>query len=116
MEPRSFTGFLVAIAAVMVIGVLSYQSLHTTEATAESLTHTAEVQSHIQVLLSTLKDAETGQRGYLLTGREDYLAPFLDAKNVLPAQFASLAALVANDPAQRVRLETLQVARDRENR
>ena len=108
MEPRTFAGFLVAIAAVMVIAALSYQSLHTTETAAESLTRTAEVQTHTQVLLSTLKDAETGQRGYLLTGREDYLAPFLDAKHALPAQFTGLAALISQDPAQRVRLETLQ--------
>jgi CheY-like chemotaxis protein len=108
MEPRTFAGFLVAIAAVTVIAALSYQSLHTTENAAENLARTAEVQTHTEVLLSTLKDAETGQRGYLLTGHEDYLAPFLDAKHALPAQFASLAALIAQDPAQRVRLETLK--------
>jgi CheY-like chemotaxis protein len=108
MEPRTFAGFLVAIAAVLVIAALSYQSLHTTQSAAESLARTAEVQTHTEVLLSTLKDAETGQRGYLLTGREDYLAPFLDAKHALPAQLSSLAALVDQDPAQRVRLETLK--------
>jgi CheY-like chemotaxis protein len=108
MEPRTFAGFLVAIAAVLIIGALSYQSLHTTEDTAENLARTAEVQTHTEGLLSTLKDAETGQRGYLLTGREDYLAPFLDAQNALPAQFTSLAALVAQDPTQRARLETLK--------
>jgi CheY-like chemotaxis protein/signal transduction histidine kinase/CHASE3 domain sensor protein len=108
MEPRTFTGFLVAIAAVLIIGALSYQSLHTTEGTAESLTRTAEVQTHTEQLLSTLKDAETGQRGYLLTGREDYLAPFLDAKHALPVEFSALAALLGPDPAQRARLETLK--------
>ena len=108
MEPRTFSGFLVAIAAVLIIGALSYQSLRTTEDTAESLARTAEVQTHTEGLLSTLKDAETGQRGYLLTGREDYLAPFLDAKHALPAQFSSLAVLVSRDPTQRARLQTLQ--------
>jgi CheY-like chemotaxis protein/CHASE3 domain sensor protein len=108
MEPRALTGFLVAIAAVLVIGALSYQSLHTTESTAESLTRTAEVQTHTEGLLSTLKDAETGQRGYLLTGREEYLAPFLEAKHALPAQFSSLAELIGQDPAERQRLQTLQ--------
>jgi signal transduction histidine kinase/DNA-binding response OmpR family regulator/CHASE3 domain sensor protein len=112
MEPRAFTGFLVAIAAVLVIAVLSYQSLHTTDNTAERLTRTAEVQTHTETLLSTLKDAETGQRGYLLTGREDYLAPFLDAKHALPAQFTSLAALISQDPAQRIRLDTLKMLSD----
>jgi signal transduction histidine kinase/DNA-binding response OmpR family regulator/CHASE3 domain sensor protein len=72
------------------------------------LTHTAEVQAGTEALLSTLKDAETGQRGYLITGREDYLGPFLDAKHALPAEFSSLAALIAEDPAQRARLATLK--------
>ena len=108
MEPRTFAGFLVAIAAVLIIAALSYQSLHTTQDTAGSLTRTAEVQTHTEGLLSTLKDAETGQRGYLLTGREEYLAPFLDAKHSLPVEFASLAALLTQDPAQRARLETLK--------
>jgi CheY-like chemotaxis protein/signal transduction histidine kinase/CHASE3 domain sensor protein len=108
MEPRTFAGFLVAIAAVLVIGALSYQSLNTTENTAASLTRTAEAQRHTESLLSTLKDAETGQRGYLLTGREGYLAPYLDAKHALPVQFSSLATLVHQDPAQSARLATLQ--------
>jgi CheY-like chemotaxis protein/signal transduction histidine kinase/CHASE3 domain sensor protein len=108
MEPRTFTGFLVAIAAVVVIAVLSYESLRATENTAESLAHTAEVQAQTETLLSTLKDAETGQRGYLLTGREGYLAPFLDAKHILPGEFASLAALIGDDPGQRIRVETLK--------
>ena len=55
-----------------------------------------------------MKDAETGQRGYLLTGREAYLAPFLDAKHVLPGEFSGLAALIGDDPAERSRLETLK--------
>jgi signal transduction histidine kinase/CheY-like chemotaxis protein/CHASE3 domain sensor protein len=108
MEPRTFAGFLVAIAAVLIIAALSYQSLHTTEYSAESLARTAEVQAHTQALLSSLTDAETGQRGYLLTGREEYLAPFLDAKHALPAEFSSLAALLTQDTAQRARLETLK--------
>jgi CheY-like chemotaxis protein/CHASE3 domain sensor protein len=108
MEPRTFTGFLVAIAAVVVIAVLSYESLRATENTAQSLAHTAEVQAQSESLLSTLKDAETGQRGYLLTGREAYLAPFLDAKHLLPGEFASLAALIGDDPGQRTRVETLK--------
>jgi CheY-like chemotaxis protein/CHASE3 domain sensor protein len=109
MEPRTFAGFLVAIAAVVVIAFLSYESLRATGNTAGSLTHSAEVQTQIEGLLSTLKDAETGQRGYLLSGREAYLAPFLDARRTLPGEFSSLAALIGYDPAQRTRLDTLKV-------
>ena len=112
MEPRTFAGFLVAFAAVIVIAVLSYDSLRTTKATAESLARTVEILGRMQTLLSTLKDAETGQRGYLLTGRDEYLEPYLAAKQALPAEFVSLQALTGDDPAQHNRLQTMQSVAD----
>ncbi len=44
-------------------------------------------------LLSTLKDLETGERGFLLTGTDDYLAPYDAAKSQLPRQLDALATL-----------------------
>jgi CHASE3 domain sensor protein len=108
MEPRTFAGFLVALAAVLIIAVLSYDSLRLTERAAGSLTHAVEVLAQIQSLASTLKDAETGQRGFLLTGRENYLEPYLAAKQALPGELANVRALLADDPAQRGRFESLQ--------
>ncbi len=116
MEPRTFAGFLVAFAAVIVIAVLSYDSLRTTKATAESLARTVEILGRMQTLLSTLKDAETGQRGYLLTGREEYLEPYTAAKQALPGEFVSLQALTADDLAQRDRLQSLQSIADEKMR
>src|ERR1700691_2425180 len=100
MEPRTFAGFLVAITAVLIIAVLSYDSLRLTERSAASLTRAVEVLAQIQSLVSTLKDAETGQRGFLLTGRESYLEPFLAARESLPAELARMRALLSDDPAQ----------------
>jgi CheY-like chemotaxis protein/CHASE3 domain sensor protein len=114
MEPRTFAGFLGAIAAVLIIAVLSYDSLRVTERAAGSLTRTVEVLGQIQSIASTLKDAETGQRGFLLTGRENYLEPFLSAKQALPTELANVRVLLADDPAQRGRFESLQaVAADK---
>jgi CheY-like chemotaxis protein/CHASE3 domain sensor protein len=108
MEPRTFAGFLAAIAAVLIIAVLSYDSLQLTQRAAGSLTRTVEVLAQIQSLVSTLKDAETGQRGFLLTGRENYLEPYLAAKQALPDELGNVRALLADDPAQRGRFESLQ--------
>jgi CHASE3 domain sensor protein len=114
MEPRTFAGFLAAIAAVLIIAVLSYDSLRLTQRAAGSLTRTVEVLAQIQSLVSTLKDAETGQRGFLLTGRENYLEPYLAAKQALAAELGSVRTLLADDPAQRGRFESLQaVAADK---
>src|SRR5579859_1603379 len=108
MEPRTFAGFVVAIAAVVVIAVLSYDSLKLTERSAASLTRAVEVLGQIQALMSMIKDAETGQRGFLLTGRESYLEPYTAAKQALPGELARLRILLADDSAQRGRLESLQ--------
>ncbi|HEY3851476.1 MAG TPA: response regulator [Steroidobacteraceae bacterium] len=107
MEPRTFTGFLVAVAAVIIIAVLSYDSSRQTTATSQGLTRSIEALSQLQAMLSTLKDAETGQRGYLLTGRESYLEPFETAKQALAPESTAARSLVADDPAQRHRLESL---------
>jgi signal transduction histidine kinase/CheY-like chemotaxis protein len=51
-------------------------------------------------LVSMLKDAETGQRGYLITGDETYLEPFHVAARTLPAQFQKLTELEASQEDQ----------------
>jgi CheY-like chemotaxis protein len=107
MEPRTFTGFLVAVAAVIIIAVLSYDSARQTTGTSQALTKSVEALAQLQAMLSTLKDAETGQRGYLLTGRESYLEPFETAKQALPPEMKAARSLVADEPAQRHRLESL---------
>jgi CheY-like chemotaxis protein/CHASE3 domain sensor protein len=101
--------FLVAVAAVVIIAVLSYASLQAAANSARSLTKTIEVLAQLQTVLSTLKDAETGQRGYLLTGRESYLEPFSAAKGALAGEFTALRKLTDDNPAQHRRLEALQV-------
>ncbi len=108
LPPKTLIGFLLAVVAVAIIALLSYQSLQTTTATAANLTQTIEVLGRLEGLLSTLKDAETGQRGFLLTGEESYLAPYTDAKDALPDEFKSMRALLANRPEQRRRLDALE--------
>src|SRR5436305_1636083 len=48
-------------------------------------------------LLLTMQDAETGQRGYLLTGRQDYLQPYRDAVRHVHDRLAAVRALLPAD-------------------
>src|SRR6202042_1014129 len=105
---KTLIGFVLAVLAVAIIALLSYQSLQTTTTTASSLTQTIELLGRLEGLLSTLKDAETGQRGFLLTGEESYLAPYTDAKDALPEEIKSMRALLVNRPEQRRRLDALE--------
>jgi CheY-like chemotaxis protein/signal transduction histidine kinase/CHASE3 domain sensor protein len=108
LPPKTLIGFLLAVVAVAIIAMLSYQSLQTTTATAANLMQTIEVLGRLESLLSTVIDAETGQRGFLLTGEESYLAPYTDAKDALPDEIKAMRALLVNRPEQRRRLDALE--------
>ena len=63
---------------------------------AGSIAATAsETSRRLELLLSTLTEAESGQRGYLLAGRESYLAPFAAARARLPDALAAATASLA---------------------
>jgi CheY-like chemotaxis protein/signal transduction histidine kinase/CHASE3 domain sensor protein len=83
LPPWPLAGFAAAIVAVLVNALLNYGSLATREANVNRVTHSIEVSNHVQAVLTTLQDAETGQRGYLLTGEDPYLAPYTNARATL---------------------------------
>ena len=70
LPPGPLIGFGLAVLAVVLIAFFSFRSLQTRASTAELVTHTIEIGQQLQTLLSAVKDAETGQRGFLLTGNE----------------------------------------------
>ena len=61
------TGFAVSSALLIAIGCVAYRSFDSLVATSAALTHAHRVKEEIATLLSLLKDAETGQRGYVIT-------------------------------------------------
>lgn len=77
------------VSLLMLLAALSFWQQENASAEAKGwLVHTYEVIAHIESLLSKLEDAETGQRGYLLTGMEEYLEPYLDALRDTPGSNA----------------------------
>ena len=101
-------GFLIAIAAIAIVARLSYSALNDTVRSAQRVTNTLQVTAHLQTILSTMKDAETGQRGFMLTDDEEYLGSYWYAKATLAAEIAAARALVADDPEQQRRLYVLE--------
>jgi len=77
------------------IDVMQGAQLNLDPSSAEArrwLVHTYGVISQIELLLSKLEDAETGQRAYLLTGSEEYLEPYLNALRDTPGSNAALSS------------------------
>jgi signal transduction histidine kinase len=70
--------------------------------------HTFEVNNLLAALSDAVKDAETGQRGFLLTGDTRYLEPYDDGRTRIAALLEQLARETADNPQQRARLPGLQ--------
>ena len=107
-------GFCIAVLAVILISLFTYRASVTRAETAAAVSHTIEVREQLQVLMSTLKDAETSQRGFLLTGSESYLASYNQAAAALPGEFKKFRDLVADSPEQLQRLSQVEgIAREK---
>src|SRR5882757_6894628 len=110
LPPGPLLGFVVAVAAIAFISLLTYRSLQTRAIAAQRVTLTLEVLEHLESILSLVKDAETGQRGFLLTGEDPYLEPNINAKAQLPEAFRKARQPVADDQVQQQRLTALELA------
>ena len=99
--------FLAAALSVIVMGVANYQSHMQRLQVADAIAHAGAVSAELQEALVALKDAETGQRGYLLTDNAAYLQPYLNAQVELPGHIQKLRELLAKSPEQLSRLNQM---------
>jgi CheY-like chemotaxis protein/signal transduction histidine kinase/CHASE3 domain sensor protein len=104
----ALVGFIVAILAVILIAFFSYQSLTSRSDAAERVTQTQEVMLLLESLKALIRDAETGQRGFLLTNEESYLQPYNSARSSLRGLLADVRRRIADNPRQLQRLDELQ--------
>src|ERR1700729_3581508 len=91
-------GLLLLLTAVAVLGLVGFLDYHNFRAFEQNLAlmHSArQVLTTNTSLLSHTRDAESGQRGYLLTGRADYLAPYTAAAQIIPSEIRQLEKLTA---------------------
>ncbi len=102
------SGFGLALAILAANAALSYVAIQEIVRGHRWVEHSREVVTSLEQAASTLKDAETGQRGYLLTGKEEYLAPFVAANRGLDPALDRLAVLTSDNPEQRARLGELR--------
>lgn len=101
-------GFALGLTVFAAIGIVSYRSTNQLISTAREEAQTQQVLSKLEAFLSLMKDAETGQRGYLITGEERYLEPYNHAVQLMDQHINELRSMTEGDSTQRLRLENLE--------
>src|SRR5262245_28229411 len=105
-------GVLVGVGLVVALLVgnaaLAYRNTRQLLEDAGWVAHTREVLDLTSDLLRTLVDAETGQRGFLITGKEDFLEPYRQALARLDQQVRALKDKTQDNPRQQARIGELE--------
>ncbi|HWU48493.1 MAG TPA: response regulator [Asticcacaulis sp.] len=98
---------LVAVFFVL-SGVVSWLNIRTLNGDADSIAQTHEVILGLNQILSTMKDAETGQRGYVLTGQAAYLQPYDNALTTIEEQVLKVEQETQGQPEFQRRMAPLK--------
>jgi len=80
--------------------VRATESLATMKESEAWVTHTFEVIDQAKAILAAAVDMETGMRGFLLAGKEDFLTPFIAGQVAIGSGIAHLSETVSDNPAQ----------------
>jgi PAS domain S-box-containing protein len=101
-------GFAVLLAVLLINTAVTRRQIAVQDSNQAWVEHTQRVQLELTTVESLLKDAETGQRGYLYTGEARYLEPYNTAVQQIDSHITTLAELVTDNPKQLSHVMTLR--------
>jgi len=108
MNLGTLTGVIVALLFFLASGAVSYFTINAVRSETDQVAGTHEVIVGLGDLLSAMQDAETGQRGFLLTGNSSYLEPYRSAQTRAEQTLRNLEGLTRDDPALQANLQALR--------
>ena len=107
-EPGILIGLIAAVLFFAGSGLVTYINTQNISVANQKIVETHRAIVSLKNLLLHLQDAETGQRGYLLTGEDDYLGPYLNARGAIASEFEKAAERTRDNVGQSDRLGILK--------
>ncbi|MET3709473.1 signal transduction histidine kinase/DNA-binding response OmpR family regulator/CHASE3 domain sensor protein [Sphingomonas trueperi] len=101
-------GLVLGLAFFLISGAVAYRNVIALGESDAAIRHSHTVLIALDELLSTVQDAETGQRGFLLTGGQGYLEPYTKATETLDGRLDHLQNLVSDNDVQQSNIVQLR--------
>jgi len=98
----------VVVACFLVVIAISYFSIIRLNDNSWWEIHTYQVIVQADNIISDLQNAETGGRGYIITGQESFLAPYTDSLQNIYNDFHNLDTLTKDNPIQQKRISDMK--------
>jgi len=106
--------FLLAAALIVFLNAWwAFQAVRTLATNALWLAHSWQVVHQVERVLGSTVNAETGERGYLISSINSYLEPYTAARQELPGELDHLQALTSDNPTQQDRIRDLRATVER---
>lgn len=112
LTPGLLAGFVAAALVLILTFVVGLTSLRNVYDTSDAVAHTYAVKADLEGLLSTLIDAETGGRGYVVTGDEEFLESYTRARQEIAGRVNHAATLTQHSADQQADLHRIAAAAD----
>jgi signal transduction histidine kinase len=100
-KSKVIAGFGAALAILIFIGVLSYRSMVRNDEDRQWVTHSHRVLEQVDTVVTDLLNAETGERGFILTGESSFLKPYTEALAHVNEDVGELRRITSDNPIQR---------------
>jgi signal transduction histidine kinase len=113
LTPGLLIVFAVAIVVLVAMLFVGLGNLRDVYGTSEAVARSYAVKAALEQLLATIVDAETGERGFVITGAETYLEPYSRARAEIAADFALVHRLTADNREQQADLDRLATLANR---
>jgi signal transduction histidine kinase len=110
IRQKSSIGVLIVLAVLLVAvnAVVAYRAVGVLEDAQSWVQHSYQVIAQVEIILGSAKDAETGERGYLITGDSLYLEPYNNALRDLPVELDNFQLLTSDNPSQTARVTDMR--------
>jgi len=108
LEPSVVAALIAAAALILFVGFAALREQQRTLEAADWSRHALQVVRQVDAVLQRVTDAETGQRGYILTGDRAYLEPYQRALKSLPRSLKRLRKLTLDNPLQQARIDRVE--------
>ena len=107
---RSIVGIAVGVSSLVLVaaGMIAKRAIDQLAVTGDAVVAAKERELSFERLLSTLNDAETGQRGYLLSGSDEYLAPYEEALREVEGRINTVVARIRGETLSDSQLQMLR--------
>jgi signal transduction histidine kinase/CHASE3 domain sensor protein len=99
--------FVIAVFILLFLSSIAYKHNQDLNESSKLVMHTYEINIQLERLMSAIKDAETGQRGYIITRNARFLTPYIYSRDKVNTSFITLKKLTADNPQQQENLQKL---------